>query len=183
MNFDFNAPLDLTNVSDDGYTLLTPGPARFTVTNGVRKRASSGSWMFQLTLRVTDQNGATSEIRDNLVLSDKALWKIKSFFGSLGMPTDTIAPTAWDACLGKSGGCTVELETWTGDDGKERQSNRVARYNKPDAAQPATVPATQPAPQPPVQAANGWGTGWQQPPAQPAQPIGDVYPELADVFA
>lgn len=180
MNFDFNQPLDLTNVSDDGYTLLAPGPARFTVTNGVRKRASSGSWMFQLTLAVTDQNGTRAEVKDNLVLTDKALWKVKSFFGSLGFQTDQITPDMWDACIGRSGGCTIELEDWTGDDGKERQSNRIARYNKPDAAQPATVPAT-PAPQPPAQAANGWGSGWQQPPAQPV-PIEQAYPDLAGIF-
>lgn len=74
----------------------------------------------------------TTYVRENLVLSTKAAWKLGEFFRAIGQRKhgQSVVPK-WDRVVGASGRCVVTVEEWTGRDGDKRKSNKVKRYLDP----------------------------------------------------
>lgn len=140
---------DTIEKEDSGFTLLPAGVYRFTVEKFERGRSSGKGKipacnMALLTLRVSDVAGKNSAaIEDSLLLHTKMEWKLCQFFLSIGQKKhDEPLRMNWQTVPGSSGWCEVKVESWTGNDGKERQSNRIARYIDPaDAPEFNVIPA------------------------------------------
>ena len=130
------------------FTLLPEGCYRFTVEKFERGRSSGKGKipacnMALLTLRVSAAVGSQSAIiEDSLLLHTKMEWKLCQFFLAIGQKKhDEPLRMNWQTVPGSSGWCEVKIETWTGNDGKERQSNRIVRYIDPaDAPEYNIVP-------------------------------------------
>ena len=131
------------------FTLLPEGVYRFTVEKFERGRSSGKGKipacnMALLTLRVSDVAGKScAAIEDSLLLHTKMEWKLCQFFLAIGQKKhDEPLRMNWQTVPGSTGWCKVEVETWTGNDGKERQSNRITRYIDPaDAPEYNVIPS------------------------------------------
>ena len=127
------------------FVLLPEGKYRFTVKKFERSRSSGKGKipacnMAILTLHVTSpDSNQSATIEESLLLHTKMEWKLCQFFLAIGQKKhDEPLRMNWSAVTGSSGWCEVKIESWTGNDGKERQSNRIARYIDPSDA-PANV--------------------------------------------
>jgi hypothetical protein len=74
----------------------------------------------------------TTYVRENLVLSTRAAWKIGEFFRAIGQRKhgESIVPN-WDAVVGATGQLVVAVENWTGKEGDARTNNKVKRFLDP----------------------------------------------------
>lgn len=87
--FTFTAKTDGKSESYD----LAPGYYVAEVRDAIEKKAKSGNPMIELHLSVRGENGIVG-VRDYLVFSDKAIWKIEQFLYAIGKdlkPGDNIS--------------------------------------------------------------------------------------------
>lgn len=147
-----------SEISNDGsdFKLLEPGtyPA---VVKAVEKSFHNGSDKIPpcpkavVTLRV---NGET-DVDTNLLLANEMEWKLCAFFTAVGdRKRGEALRMNWDGLVGKKLHVEVANRSWTGSDGKERQSNDIARFIDP-ADLPAAPAAPAPA-QPAAAAPSAW---------------------------
>lgn len=97
--------------------------------------------MAKLELICTGTKGeGESYVRENLVLSSKAAWKLGEFFRAIGQRKhgQSVVPQ-WDRVVGASGRCVLTVDEWTGRDGDKRVSNKVKRYLDPRAGADADM--------------------------------------------
>ena len=107
-----------------------------------------------LTLNVVN-GSAQGEVQTNLFLHSKFEWKLCQFFTAISQRKHGEAMRMnWRAVPGSGGVCHVGVRKWTGNDGKERESNEITEFYDPENAPP--VPAGQPS------AAQGAGQGWTE---------------------
>lgn len=111
----------------------------------LEKTHTADGWkpMAKLELICTGTKGeGTTYVRDNLVLSTKAAWKLGEFFRSIGQRQhgQRIIPN-WDRVVGASGRCVVSTDEWVGRDGDKRVNNKVKRYLDPPAGNDADMAA------------------------------------------
>lgn len=108
--------------------LLDPGDYRFRVVNATEKTArESGNPMIEIEARVLNPDGSEGrKIYDNLVFTEKALWKIDQFMAAIGAhPGEgkTINIDAEDL-IGREFRATVGIEK----DRKDRDRNVIESY-------------------------------------------------------
>ena len=124
---------------DDTFQVLPEGDYRFTVTRFERARHSGSEKIpacpkAVLTLAVSGPEGS-GEVQTNLFLHSKFEWKLCQFFTSVGQRKHGEAMRMnWGAVPGSGGVCHVTVRKWTGNDGKERESNEVSEFYAPDDA-------------------------------------------------
>ena len=124
---------------DDTFQVLPEGDYRFTVTRCERARPSGSEKIpacpkAVLTLSVSGPEGS-GEVQGNLFLHSKFEWKLCQFFTSVGQRKHGEAMRMnWGAVPGSGGVCHVTVRKWTGNDGKERESNEVSEFYAPDDA-------------------------------------------------
>lgn len=117
---------------DDGsefeYVVFEPGDYDFTVKSFERGIAKeSGNNMAILELEITDGE-RKAIVKDWIVLTNKTIWKIASFFRSIGMKKKgKNFTTKWKETVGKTGRCTLTQED------KESQKGKTYKINKIDA--------------------------------------------------
>lgn len=108
---------------------------------GNSEKIGKGCPMVVLEIVIRSPKGNTS-VKDKLYLSSTMEWKLSSFFRSIGMKKHgqkfkmDFSPNI----IGKEGLCHIKQETWVGDDGKERTSNRIDKYLDPIASTVPTKP-------------------------------------------
>jgi hypothetical protein len=126
-------------VEEDGsqfVTLPDNTECTFQVAKLEKVRTADGKKpMAKLELICTGTKGdGETYVRENLVLSSKAAWKLGEFFRSIGQRKhgQSVVPQ-WDRVVGASGRCVVTVDEWTGRDGDKRVSNKVKRYLDPRA--------------------------------------------------
>ena len=127
---------DVVNVEESSYKLLAEGPAAFKITDFKRGLFGGSAKLepgpqAELTLLVTDKNGANANVPLNIPLNSALEWKITALFVSVGL----LEPGAhgdirysWGELKGRMGACIIRHRTWTGKDGAERTSNDIARF-------------------------------------------------------
>lgn len=130
---------------DDTFQVLPDGDYRFTVTRFERARHSGSEKIpacpkAVLTLAVSGPEGS-GEVQTNLFLHSKFEWKLCQFFVSIGQRKHGEAMRMnWSAVPGSGGVCHVCVRKWTGNDGKERESNEITEFydpaNAPQVASP-----------------------------------------------
>lgn len=129
--------LDWEAEIDDGNeferVLLEPGDYDFTVKKIERsKTKETGNNMAVVYLEVTDGE-RKAEIRDWIVLTNKTIWKIASFFRSVGLKKHgEKVKMKWPESVGLSGRCSVEQEERTSNKGNTYKANRIGSYLDPE---------------------------------------------------
>ncbi|MDY4041004.1 MAG: hypothetical protein SOY67_02705 [Collinsella sp.] len=136
---------EITATGDSG-TLLEEGEYRFTVTEFQRGRVergkNAGANQAVYTLHVEGAGGASKDIKYFITLTDSMRWKATQFFKAIGqIPADTSEGDdfrpEWDRCIGSTGMAEVYVRKFTGDDGRERETNDVSRVFAAPAQQAA----------------------------------------------
>jgi hypothetical protein len=124
-------------VEEDGnqfVTLPDNTECTFQVTRLEKVRTADGKKpMAKLELICAGTKGeGETYVRENLVLSSKAAWKLGEFFRAIGQRKhgQSVVPQ-WDRVVGSSGRCVVTVDEWTGRDGDKRVNNKVKRYLDP----------------------------------------------------
>lgn len=122
--------LEWDDVIDDGSMLLEPGEYPFTVKSFEKSRSKKDAHMAVITMEVGSD--LKREIVDRFVLSKNMVWKIASFFRSIGLKKHgEKTKMVWDKVVGKTGMCTVFTEEYEAD-GKKRYSNKIDEYLDPE---------------------------------------------------
>ena len=120
-----------------GFTTLPDGTeVTFVVSKLEKTHTADGTKkMAKLELACEAINGTgRTMVRENLVLSTKAAWKLGEFFVAIGQRRhgEAIKPD-WSAVEGATGRGIVGIETWTGREGDQRTSNKIKRFLDPPA--------------------------------------------------
>ena len=120
---------------DSSFTLLPEGEYEFVVKDFERGRTKGTAKMpacdqAVYTLHMLNPGGLSANLRHYLPLDDSMRWKITQFFKGIGLidgnlPEGTKVRFPWDNAVGCKGRAEVGVRTWTGDDGKERESNEI----------------------------------------------------------
>lgn len=134
---------EISNESE--FTVLPEDDYDFEVVKFERGRSKGSdklppSNMAILTLRVTG-NELSATLTDQLVLHSKMEWKLCQFFRAIGQKKhNEPLRMKWNEVTGAKGRCKVRVEKWTGNDGNERESNRIDKYYDSDTV---PVPAAE----------------------------------------
>lgn len=134
-NFDWNATIENDSAE---WTILEPGIYPFRVVDLEKSYSKAGNPMAILTLQV---GAADTQLKDYLVLSRTAEWKLCAFFRALGLKKHG-EPFAmdWDKVPGKKGKCEIMVSTFTKQDGSQAKNNKVKQYLDPDKKATKSVP-------------------------------------------
>lgn len=118
--------VNLDAVEDNEYIVLEPGEYDFTVEGYEKMMTNSGSPMAVVSMSVKTDDGRAF-IKDNIVLSGKADWKVKQFAQSVGTEKEDTYLKIFDKAVGKSGKAKFKVEEYNG-----KSYNKVERYLKAD---------------------------------------------------
>ncbi|MBQ9346296.1 MAG: DUF669 domain-containing protein [Oscillibacter sp.] len=148
----YNAPYEMdwdAEIEHDGaYTVLPEGDYHFIVRKFDRARHNGSEKLPPclkaiLTLDV-ESSEASGTVQTNLFLHSTQEWKLCQFFTAIGKrKKGERLRMNWNEVVGASGWCRLDRRSWTGSDGRERESNEVkvfydpAEYTPPDF-QPST---------------------------------------------
>ncbi|MBQ7003109.1 MAG: DUF669 domain-containing protein [Oscillospiraceae bacterium] len=161
---------DSTIQQESSFVLLKGGDYRFTIEKFDRARHNGSTKIppcpkAVVTFRVYDDNGSSTLISENYFLCESMEWKLSEFFASIGMKKkgEPVRMQWTPELIGKSGVCEVYIDHYKGNDGSDKQSNKIKRLY-PSYDQPVLAPPQQPQYAPPAQAYA------QQPPMQQPQP-------------
>ncbi len=128
--------LDWEEEIDDGqefeYVVLEPGDYDFTVKSFERgKTKDTHNNMAILELEVTDGK-KKAIVKDWIVLTNKTVWKIASFFRSIGLKKHgEKVKMKWKESIGRSGRCTLAQEERESQKGNTYKTNSVYAYIDP----------------------------------------------------
>lgn len=137
LNTEEEFELDWEAEIDDGSeferVLFEPGDYDFKVVNVEKsKTKETGNNMAVVDIEVTDGK-RKAEVRDWIVLTNKTIWKIASFFRSIGLKKHgEKVRMRWNEAVGLTGRCTVEQEERTSNKGNTYMVNRINAYLDPE---------------------------------------------------
>lgn len=107
---------------------------------GTSEKIGYGCPMAVLKIVVRGPEGNTS-VTDRLYLCSNMEWKLGTFFRSIGQKSHGKSyKMDWNNVIGKEGLCHVKVETWSGNDGQPKQSNKIDKYLECDAVKAPTKP-------------------------------------------
>ena len=122
------------------YTFMVQGLEK-SIYEGNSEKIGHGCPMAILKIVLYSNEGNTS-VTDRLYLSPSMEWKLSSFFRSIGQKSHGKSyKMDWNNVIGKEGRAHVKIETWVGNDGKPKQSNRIDKYLETAASQAPTSPS------------------------------------------
>lgn len=122
----------------EAFVTLPEGDYDYTIT-GFEKSEHPGSAkvpacpkaVIELTISVPGIG--KSVVTDQLLLHENVEWKLCEFFRSIGQKTHGKGVTMnWDKVLGAKGRAHIFVDTWIGQDGSDKQKNKVKRYLDPE---------------------------------------------------
>lgn len=135
--FDWNSKVP-AKAEEREFALPPIGEYNFMVVSAEKTFSSNGNPMIKVRL---DLQGADGSVFDNLVISDKMMWKLVSFFESIGLKQKgeelslSIGDAA-DKAVGLEGFCKIKHETYNGE-----KRAKVDKYLIPTNKKPVTPPA------------------------------------------
>lgn len=130
---DWDSPIS----AEAGQSNLPPvGTYGFRVIEFDKAISASGNKMAKLVLEL-DKEGQFWKVYDNLVLVDKAAWKLAQFFEcvSLKKTGEALERMPWDKVLGSTGRVKIKHETYNG-----KENCKVDQYIITEAAQAPSKP-------------------------------------------
>lgn len=118
------------------YILLPEGDYDFTVTkferarhNGSEKLPPCNKAILYLSIETPE---GTAVVQHQLFLHTKTEGMLSAFFTSIGQKKKGEKITMnWNAVTGAKGRCKIYVDTWIGNDGNEKKSNKVRRFYEP----------------------------------------------------
>ena len=129
---------------DGGWTLLPEGFYPFRVERMERERYQGSQKMPQcpmakLTLAVTGADGRDTTVQQRLYITRNQLWKVSRFMESVGRGRNADGKVIidWGGIEGMGGFVKLKVRSYTGRDGRERQTNDVEWFVKPEEQQEA----------------------------------------------
>jgi hypothetical protein len=129
-HLDWNSTIENDSQS---FTLLPPGNYAFQVASLEKTTSNtSGAPMAVVTLNVASPMGDVA-IKDYLVLTKAAEWKLCSFFRAIGMKKSG-EPLVMNCAKveGKKGRAEIIVDSFTKKEGGKGESNKVKNYLDPD---------------------------------------------------
>ena len=135
--YDWNSKVP-AKAEEREFALPPIGEYNFMVVSAEKTFSSNGNPMIKVRL---DLQGADGSVFDNLVISDKMMWKLVSFFESIGLKQKgeelslSIGDAA-DKAVGLEGFCKIKHETYNGE-----KRAKVDKYLIPNNKKPVTPPA------------------------------------------
>lgn len=145
------------------FTLLEEGDYQFCLINMERGRHTGSKNLPAcnkaiLDIAILDRDGnKLTMIKHNLFLHSSVEGMISSFFLATGAKKHgepLNISKGFQESYGRTGWCHVYVDKWTGDDGKEHESNKIKNFIDPANA-PKAAPVAPPQPQQAV--FSGWG--------------------------
>lgn len=121
--------IDFTNV--EAFQRASEGVHHVKISDIQEKNTQGGDPMLQVAFEILSGDDKGVKVFDNLVLTDKALWKFKSLLQIIGMKCDGKVAVDLDNMIGKSLNINVTHEEYNG-----QIRARVSDYLKPGAAKP-----------------------------------------------
>lgn len=117
---------------EHSFTVLPKGEHPFTILEiNAFEVSKAGNDMLPLKLEFTGKEGS-SNVYENLVFTEKALFKINQFLASVSIPTGTRInfrdPEFIKYLKAKTGRAMLDVETYTDKGGKTREKNVVAAF-------------------------------------------------------
>lgn len=119
--------VDFTGV--EAFQRVSEGIHHAKISDIQEKTSQGGDSMLQVAFEVTSGEDKGNKVFDNLVLTDKALWKFKSLLQVLNMKCDGKVAVDLDKMIGKTLDINVTHEEYNG-----QIRARVSDYMKPSAA-------------------------------------------------
>ena len=125
-------------IQNDGneYRVLPAGEYDFEVTGFTRGRHEGSSKMgpcpkAELEILIHSSDGNVT-IKHNLFLNRKCEWALCAFFTAIKarMPGEALRMN-WSRVKGAKGRCEVGIRKWTGNDGKEHETNEIVKFINP----------------------------------------------------
>jgi len=121
-----------------GWVLLPEGDYDFVVENFERGRHGGSAKLPPcnkaiLTLGMDSPEGEHASVTCNLFLFSTQEWKLCQFFTCIGARKkgEKTRPN-WNLVMGARGRCKVTIRNYTGNDGKEHQTNEIDRFYPPE---------------------------------------------------
>lgn len=124
-------------LEESSFTLLPEGDYDFTVKSFKRSRHLGSAKLpacnkAEIEITVDDGEGNRGTIFHNLFLHTKCEGILSAFFISLGLKKHgEPLRMNWSAVIGAKGRCKVTVDKWTGNDGSERQNNKIIKFYEP----------------------------------------------------
>ena len=118
--------IDFTNV--EAFQRASEGIHHVKIDDIQEKNTQGGDPMLQVAFEILSGDDKGVKVFDNLVLTDKALWKFKSLLQIIGMKCDGQVAVDLDNMIGKSLNINVTHEEYN-----NQIRARVSEYLKPDA--------------------------------------------------
>ena len=118
--------LDFSNIEGGEFEPIPAGDYLVEIEKCEAKTSSSGNDMLTMTFNVVEGDYAGRKIFDNYVLTEKALWKLKSLFVALGEDVDGILEFDPSDLIGQTFLATVSIEESPGYD----PANRIKKHKK-----------------------------------------------------
>lgn len=114
-NYDWNSTVP-AQAEQKEFSVPPIGEYNFIVVSAEKTYSTSGNPMIKVRL---DLQGADGSVFDNLVLSDGMMWKLVSFFESVGLKKKgeelkCSIGEASDKAVGLEGACKIKHETYNG---------------------------------------------------------------------
>lgn len=156
----------------DEKVLLPDGDYRFEVLKVEKGRFEGSQKMCPcpkaiVTFRISAENGVQVLITENFMLHESMKWKIIELFkatGVMGEDEKKGSMALWNAVIGKTGCCAVEINEYTDRSGNDRENNRIKKYYKPSENRlPTPQQGYTPPPQGYQQAPSPQQQGYQPP--------------------
>ena len=119
--------IDFTNV--ESFQRASEGIHHVKIADIQEKNTQGGDPMLQVAFEILSGDDKGVKVFDNLVLTDKALWKFKSLLQIIGMKCDGKVAVDLDNMIGKTLNINVTHEEYNG-----QIRARVSDYLKPGAA-------------------------------------------------
>lgn len=116
--------LDLSAVQDNGYKNFKVGQNKCWITNISKKTSQSGNPMLLVNFR--DKEGAT--LKDHLVLTQSAMWRVKQFLKACQLPHTGKVTIDEKDLTGRHLILNCIAEAYTKDDGTEGTAIKVKEF-------------------------------------------------------
>lgn len=124
------------------FILLPEGDYDFTVTkfergrhNGSAKLPPCNKAVIYLSIETPEGN---TVIQHQLFLHTKTEGMLSAFFTAIGQKKKGEKITMnWNAVVGAKGRCKVYIDSWMGNNGEERKSNKIRKFYEPEEVKPS----------------------------------------------
>ena len=133
MSIDLTRDFTSEEPEERSFSVFPKGEYPFTILEiNAFETSRAGNQMLPLKLEFRDADGNTSNVFENLVFTEKALFKINQFLAAVGVPKGTRINWHDGEFLkylkAKSGRALLGVEHYTDKGGKEREKNVVERF-------------------------------------------------------